>query len=79
MNTTTFSPVKSPTMNVKRVFGTILSLLGIIGLIYAAYMFVNTTGGAHNVKTIAMAAILGLIFFSAGVGLMRTIRDDVAS
>ena len=56
-----------------------LSLLGIIGLIYAAYMFVNTTGGAHNVKTITMSAILGLIFFSAGIGLMRTVRDDVAS
>jgi uncharacterized membrane protein len=79
MGTTTFSPVKLTTMNVKRVFGTLLSLFGIIGLIYAAYMFVNTSGGAHNVKTIAMSAILGLIFFSAGVGLMRTIRDDVAS
>ena len=65
-------------MNVKRLFGTLLSILGIIGLIYAAYIFINTSGRTQDYKTLAMAAILGLIFFIAGIGLMRTIRDDVA-
>ncbi len=53
-----------------------LSVLGIIGMIYAAYIFINGSGRSQDYKTLAMAAILGLIFFIAGMGLMRTIKDD---
>ena len=63
-------------MNVKRLFGTLLSILGIIGMIYAAYIFINSSGRTLDYKVLAMAAILGLIFFTAGMGLMRTIKDD---
>lgn len=66
-------------MNVKRLFGTLLSILGILGLIYAAYLFINTSGGTHNYKTLAVSVILGLVFFGAGMGLMRTMKDDAAS
>ena len=64
-------------MNVKKFFGSLLTILGIIGLIYAAFMFVNSSGGAYNIKTMAMFGILGLIFFTAGMGLMRTVNDEV--
>ena len=62
-------------MNVKRVFGTVLTILGIVGLIYAAYMFMNTGGGVEDIKLLAVWGILGLIFFIAGIGLVRTTQD----
>lgn len=63
-------------MNLKRIFGTILTILGIIGLIYAAYVFANTETGTQSIKSIAIYGILGLIFFIAGIGLVRNTRDD---
>ncbi len=62
-------------MNVKRVFGTVLTILGIVGLIYAAFMFMNTGGGVQDVKLLAVWGILGLIFFISGIGLVRATQD----
>jgi uncharacterized membrane protein len=63
-------------MNVKRTFGTILTILGIIGLIYAAVMFVNTGGGTRDIKMLAVYGILGLIFFVYGISLVRNTKDE---
>ncbi len=63
-------------MNLKRIFGAVLTILGIAGLIYAAVLFVNTTGGTRNIKSLAIYGILGLIFFIAGIGLVRTTKDE---
>ena len=63
-------------MNVKRIFGGLLTILGIGGLIYAAARFINTSGGTRDVKTLAVCAILGLVFFIAGIGLVRTTKDE---
>jgi uncharacterized membrane protein len=63
-------------MNIKRIFGALLTILGIAGLIYAAVLFVNTTGGERNIKSLAIYGILGLIFFIAGIGLVRTTKDE---
>ena len=64
-------------MNIKRIFGALLTVLGIIGLIYAAILFVNLSGsGAHGIKEIAIYTILGLIFFISGISLIQTIKDD---
>lgn len=63
-------------MNLKRIFGTILTILGIIGLIYGAYIFVNNSTGEQSIKTIAIYGVLGLIFFIAGIGLVKRTRDD---
>jgi len=63
-------------MNLKRIFGAILTILGIIGIIYAAYIFANTTTGEQSVKTTAIYGIVGLIFFIAGIGLVKNTRDD---
>jgi uncharacterized membrane protein len=60
----------------KRLFGVILTILGIVGLIIAAYNFVQgNTGTNHNVKSVAVYAILGLLFFFSGIGLIRSTRD----
>ena len=62
-------------MNIKRIFGVLLTLLGIMGLIYAAYVFMNASGGTRNLKAIAMFGVLGTVFFIAGIGLVKTIKD----
>lgn len=62
-------------MNIKRLLGTVLTVLGLIGLIYAGYVFMTTSGGGRNMKALAMYGILGAVFFSAGIGLVKTIKD----
>ena len=63
-------------MNVKRIFGAILTLFGTGGLIYAAVLFATTSGCTRNIKAIVIYSILGLIFFIAGIGLIRTTKDE---
>jgi uncharacterized membrane protein len=60
-------------MNLKRIFGTILTVLGIIGLIYAAIGFIQSSDGY---RTLIVAAVLGLIFFITGIGLVRSTTDQ---
>ena len=63
-------------MNMKRIFGGILTVLGIAGLIYAAVLFVYSTGGTTDIKALIIFGIVGLIFFIAGIGLIRTTKDE---
>lgn len=63
-------------MNIKRFFGALLTLLGIGGLIYAAILLNSTSGSMRDVKSLAIYGILGLIFFVAGIGLVRTTKDE---
>ncbi|RZJ70974.1 MAG: hypothetical protein EOO45_05835 [Flavobacterium sp.] len=63
-------------MNLKRVFGAVLTVLGIIALIYAAYVFANTATGEQNIKTASIYGVLGLIFFISGISLVRTTKDE---
>lgn len=60
----------------KKMFGIILTVLGIAGLIAAAVSFVNTKGGSYNIKLILVYSVLGVIFFFTGIGLMKTTRDQ---
>lgn len=62
-------------MNIKRIFGSLLTVLGIIGLIMAAVFFVGANEGAKDYKILATYGILGLIFFISGIGLIRTTKD----
>jgi uncharacterized membrane protein len=63
-------------MNIKRIFGTFLTIIGIVGLIIAAIQFINNSDGTRNMKVLLTMAILGLIFFISGLGLVRTIKDE---
>ena len=63
-------------MNLKRIFGAVLTILGIVGLIYAAYLFVNTGGTSQNIEMLATYGILGLVFFISGINLVRTTKDE---
>ncbi len=63
-------------MNIKRIFGALLSILGIGGLIYTAVLFEGTNGGMRDIKGIVIYGVLGLIFFIAGISLVRTTKDE---
>ncbi|HEY8959889.1 hypothetical protein [Chitinophaga sp.] len=60
-------------MNVKRLFGTILTILGIAGLIYAGYGFIQQN---MNWRQLLVAAVIGIIFFVSGIGLVRNTKDE---
>lgn len=63
-------------MNMKRIFGGLLTVLGIGGLIYVAVLFVNTSGGTKDIKALIIYGIIGIIFFIAGISLIRTTKDE---
>jgi len=63
-------------MNIKRIFGAMLTVLGISGLIYAAILFANLSGSTHSIKEIVIYSVLGLLFFISGISLIQTIKDN---
>ncbi len=66
-------------MNLKRTFGAILTVLGIIGIIMGAYGFMNSgasvAGISMNMVTALVPFIVGLIFFFAGINLVKHTGD----
>ncbi|MDP9047339.1 MAG: hypothetical protein M3N14_04330 [Bacteroidota bacterium] len=60
-------------MNLKRVFGAILTVLGIIGLIYTGYGVINHSG---DITVLVVVGILSIIFFFTGISLVRTTKDE---
>ena len=60
-------------MNLKRTFGAILTVLGIIGLIYAGIGVIN-----HNsqVTTLIVVGIIAVLFFFTGISLVRNTKDE---
>lgn len=63
-------------MNLKRTFGFLLTLLGIGGLIYTAVLFSQGSGGTNNIKGLVIYGVLGVIFFVAGIGLVKNTKDE---
>lgn len=63
-------------MNIKRIFGALLTALGIGGLIYDAILFTNTSGNNEDIKDLIVYGVLGILFFSAGISLIRSTKDE---
>jgi uncharacterized membrane protein len=61
-------------MNLKRTFGAILTVLGIIGLIYAGINIINHNS---NATTLIVVGLIALLFFFSGIGLVRNTKDEV--
>ena len=59
-------------MNLKRTFGAILTILGIIGLIYTG---INIIQHDSRFSTLMVVGIIGLLFFFSGISLIRTTSD----
>lgn len=60
-------------MNIKRIFGTVLTILGIAGLIYVGNGLINK-GGAN--MTLIVVGIIGLLFFFSGISLVKNTKDE---
>lgn len=60
-------------MNVKRTFGTVLTILGIIGLIYAGYELINKS---TPYTSLIVVGVIALIFFFSGIGLVKNTKDE---
>jgi hypothetical protein len=63
-------------MNLKRLFGAILTLLGIGGLIYTAYLFSSSNVGTDDIKSLIIYGVLGILFFISGISLVKTTKDE---
>jgi uncharacterized membrane protein len=61
-------------MNLKRTFGAVLTILGIIGLIYTGINIINHAG---QTTTLVVVGIIALLFFFTGISLIRNIKDEV--
>lgn len=59
-------------MNLKRTFGFILTVLGIIGLIYTGIQVIQRSGNTTNLIVIG---IIALLFFFSGIGLVKNTKD----
>jgi hypothetical protein len=66
-------------MNLKRTFGALLTILGIVGVIWGAYAFLTGGGSVGNVSVNQLSAavpfIVGLIFFFTGISLVKATKD----
>jgi len=63
-------------MNIKRIFGALLTLAGTGSLIYAAVIFADTSGGERDIRALIIYGVLGLVFFVTGIGLVKTTKDE---
>jgi uncharacterized membrane protein len=60
-------------MNLKRTFGAILTVLGIIGLIYAGISIIQHNS---NATTMIVVSLISLLFFFSGISLVRNTKDE---
>lgn len=60
-------------MNLKRTFGTVLTILGILGLVYTGYLVLQ---GGGAITQLLVFGILGFIFFVYGINLVKTTKDE---
>ena len=60
-------------MNLKRTFGAILTVLGIIGLIFTGISIINHSS---QTTTLVVVGVIGILFFFTGISLIRTTKDD---
>ncbi|MEP7197499.1 MAG: hypothetical protein ABI851_13340 [Saprospiraceae bacterium] len=63
-------------MNLKRIFGALLTVLGICGLIYTGVLFMNTGGTNRDIRGMIIFGLLGIIFFVSGIGLVKNTKDE---
>ena len=63
-------------MNIKRIFGALLTGLGIAGLIYTAVVFSSASGNTKDIKELVIYGVLGIVFFASGISLVRTTKDE---
>lgn len=61
-------------MNLKRTFGGVLTVLGIIGLIYTGIEIIQHKA---DTTTLVVVGLISLLFFFSGIGLVKGTKDDI--
>jgi uncharacterized membrane protein len=64
-------------MNIKRVSGTILIVLGIAGLIFTAIIFVDISGRTWDITTLIIYGTIGILLLISGIRLVRKMEGDL--
>jgi hypothetical protein len=62
----------------KRILGIALTILGVIGLLYAGITFMNSSGANKSIKAIIFSGLIGAVFFFAGIGLIKNTNDKAS-
>jgi uncharacterized membrane protein len=60
-------------MNLKRTFGAILTVLGIVGLIYTGVQIIQHSG---QTTTLIVVGLIAIMFFFTGISLVRNTKDE---
>ena len=63
-------------MNIKRIFGAILTIVGAFGLAYALVLFVDMPDGAQDGNVLVMYGVVGALFLTAGISFIRISRNE---
>jgi hypothetical protein len=63
-------------MNIKKIFGAMLTALGISGFIYTTLFFADASGVTRDIKVIIIFGLLCITFFVSGIGLVRTAKGE---
>lgn len=60
-------------MNLKRTFGTVLTILGVIGLLYTGLQIIQHSS---TPTTLIVIGVISIIFFSTGISLIKGTKDE---
>jgi uncharacterized membrane protein len=64
-------------MNIKRIIGVVLIVLGIAGLIFTAIIFVNISGRTWDTMNLIIYGTIGVILLISGIRLIRKIEGGL--
>jgi hypothetical protein len=64
-------------MTIKKTLGSLIIALLIGCISYPAFLFINVIGGQFTTKVLIVFGTLGLMFFIASIGLIRTLKDKI--
>jgi len=64
-------------MNIKKTLGSLIIALVIGAISYPTFLFINAIGGQFTTKVLIVFSTLGLLFFIASIGLIRTLKDKI--
>jgi len=62
-------------MDTKRAIGLLLTVLGIVGIIWGAWAMLNRSAGGSWSQSIIILVVAG-VFFAAGISLVRTLPSS---
>jgi len=63
-------------MNIKSILGLLLSLVGIIGLLYAIMLYTNNSGAGTNMNNLIIYGVLGGVLLLSGFSLNESVKDE---